>query len=256
MRLVVFAVALVGGARAMAALPEKESWAIGVVAAWKALSFTDGNGIKINSANAAKLKATLGAIVSYVEASRGEQDLVDAMLLEHGEARRLSDVIDSSIGIQESPVAEEESCAEDDDCTEAEEVCGKLTIPTGNFPRELSKCCTSYQPQWEFNDKSPAVYPDYLCTSLPVGSPCHYREQCVTESCGRSSGQDTWVCFKAIGYGPCTGNDDCYNGQCDDSGVCLGEQGDVCGDTKLPGCGRDLECKTEVLGGEMRCRRF
>ena len=50
-----FAVALVGGARAMAPLPNKESWAISVVDAWKALSFTDDNGIQIISANAAEL---------------------------------------------------------------------------------------------------------------------------------------------------------------------------------------------------------
>ena len=57
----------------MAPLPNKESWAIGVVDAWKALSFTDDNGIQIILANAAELKTTLDAIVSYVEASPGEQ---------------------------------------------------------------------------------------------------------------------------------------------------------------------------------------
>ena len=55
----------------MAPLPNKESWAISVVDAWKALSFTDDNGIQIISANAAELKTTLDAIVSYVEASPG-----------------------------------------------------------------------------------------------------------------------------------------------------------------------------------------
>ena len=57
----------------MAPLPNKESWAISVVDAWKALSFTDDNGIQIILANAAELKTTLDAIVSYVEASPGEQ---------------------------------------------------------------------------------------------------------------------------------------------------------------------------------------